>query len=130
MRAIVLIVFGFVYTGMLVGEIPGLGLDRTGVALVGAIALLATKVLSTQAAWGAIDVPTMALLFGLMIVSAQLRLAGFYAQVTRRVTAAPMSPERLLAVLVIVAGGLSAVLANDIVCLAMAPIVVASCSGR
>jgi Na+/H+ antiporter NhaD/arsenite permease-like protein len=130
MNTTVVIVFAFVYTGMLLGEIPGLALDRTGVALLGAIALLVAKVVSPEGAWSAVDVPTMALLFGLMVVSAQLRLGGFYGRVTRRITDAPLSPGQLLAVLVGVAGGLSAVLANDIVCLAMAPIVVESCAGR
>ena len=130
MDTTVLIVFVFVYTGMLLGEIPGLALDRTGVALLGAIVLLVSEVLSPEAAWGAVDVPTIALLFGLMIVSAQLRLGGFYAGVTRRITGAPLAPATLLAVLVLVAGALSAVLANDVVCLAMAPIVVESCAGR
>ena len=130
MHATVLIVFALVYAGMLLGGLPGLRLDRTGVALLGAVALLVGGVVTPPAAWAAVDVPTMALLFGLMIVSAQLRLGGFYAAVTRRITAAPMSPAQLLAALVIAAGGLSAVLANDIVCLAMAPIVVESCAGR
>ena len=130
MDTTVLIVFAFVYTGMLLGEIPGLALDRTGVALLGAIVLLVSEVLSPEAAWGAVDVPTIALLFGLMIVSAQLRLGGFYAGVTRRITGAPLAPATLLAVLVLVAGALSAVLANDVVCLAMAPIVIESCAGR
>ena len=42
MDATVLIVFIIVYAGMLLGEIPGLALDRTGIALLGAIAFLAT----------------------------------------------------------------------------------------
>ncbi len=41
MDAVVLGVFGVVYLGMLLGEIPGLALDRTGVALLGALALAA-----------------------------------------------------------------------------------------
>jgi Na+/H+ antiporter NhaD/arsenite permease-like protein len=62
-----------VYLGMLLGEIPGLALDRTGVALFGALALVATERVTPAAAWAAVDVPTLALLFGLMVVSAQLR---------------------------------------------------------
>ena len=130
MHATVLIVFAVVYTGMLLGRLPGLRLDRTGVALLGAMALLLANVLSPQAAWNAIDVSTMALLSGLMIVSAQFRLSGFYAAVTRRIVDAPLSPPSLLAALVVVVAALSAVLANDIVAVAMAPIVVASCAGR
>jgi len=126
----VLLIFAAVYAGMMLGEIPGLAIDRTGVALLGAIALLVARRVSPQDAWRAVDVSTLALLFGLMVVSSQLRLSGFYAAVTRRVTGAALPASSLLAALVITAGALSAVLANDIVCLAMAPIVIAGCEAR
>ncbi|MGH7787082.1 MAG: SLC13 family permease [Candidatus Binatia bacterium] len=128
--ATILITFLFVYAGMMLGRIPGLALDRTGIALLGAIVLLALGRLTPAAAWASVDAPTMVLLFGLMVVSAQFRLAGVYAAIARRVTDAAVGPAALLALLIVVAGGLSAVLANDIVCLAMAPIVIASCIGR
>ncbi len=126
----VLAVFGLVYLGMILGGLPWLALDRTGVALLGAIALLVTGRLSPEEAWLAVDVPTVALLFGLMIVSAQLRLGGFYTALTRRLAAAQLTPEGLLALLVATAGLLSALLANDIVCLAMAPVLIEGCARR
>jgi len=126
----VLLIFAFVYIGMVLGEIPGLALDRTGVALLGAIALLATEQVSPEAAWEAVDVPTILLLFGLMVVSAQFRLGGFYTYLTRRLSAAQVAPDVLLAFLMGVAGILSALLANDIVCLAMAPVLVEGCARR
>ncbi len=130
MSAAVLIVFALVYLAMLLGELPGLALDRTGAALLGAIVLVATELISPQQAWRAIDTPTLCLLFGLMVVSAQLRLGGFYDQVTRRIATAALGPGALLAMLVAVAGVLSALLANDIVCLAMAPILIEGCARR
>jgi Na+/H+ antiporter NhaD/arsenite permease-like protein len=126
----VLVIFLLVYLGMLLGEIPGLALDRTGVALLGAIALVATGRTTVAGAWAAVDVPTISLLLGLMVVSAQFRLGGFYAEVTQRLALWPTSPPRLLAGLVAVVGGLSALLANDIVCLAMAPLLIDGCSRR
>ena len=127
---VVLAVFFAVYAGMMLGKIPGLALDRTGVALLGAIILVATGRVTLSGAWGAIDVPTIALLLGLMVVSAQLRLGGFYTMVTRRLSAARLSPDALLAVVIGVVGLLSAVLANDIVCLAMAPVLLEGCARR
>jgi Na+/H+ antiporter NhaD/arsenite permease-like protein len=115
---------------MLLGEIPGLALDRTGVALLGALVLVATERVTPAAAWAAVDVPTLALLFGLMVVSAQLRLGGFYTWVTRRIVSAPLGPSALLAAVVAVAGVLSALLANDIVCLAVAPLLLEGCARR
>jgi len=127
---VVAAVFGLVYVGMILGGLPGLALDRTGVALLGAIALLAAGALSPADAAAAIDVPTIGLLFGLMVLSAQLRLGGFYGAVTRRIAAARLSPPALLLVLVLVAGGLSSLLANDIICLAMAPVLAEGCIRR
>ena len=115
---------------MLLGEIPGLALDRTGVALLGALALVATERVTPAEAWAAVDVPTLALLFGLMVVSAQFRLGGFYTWVTRRIVSAPRGPSALLGAVVVVSGALSAVLANDIVCLAVAPLLVEGCARR
>jgi Na+/H+ antiporter NhaD/arsenite permease-like protein len=126
----VLLVFLFVYLGMVLGRIPGLALDRTGVALLGALGLLATGKITLPEAWLAVDVPTIALLFGLMVVSAQFRLGGFYTRLTRRLAAAEVTPETLLALLVAVVGALSALLANDIVCLAMAPVLAEGCARR
>ncbi len=56
MDVTVLVIFAFVYAGMMLGRYPGLGLDRTGVALLGAIALLATGRIGSEAAWQAVDV--------------------------------------------------------------------------
>lgn len=126
----VLLIFLLVYLGMILGGIPGLALDRTGIALLGALLLVALGKITPAGAWEAVDVPTIALLFGLMVVSAQFRLGGFYTRVTRRLAEAPVRPETLLALLILVAGGLSALLANDIVCLAMAPVLVEGCARR
>jgi len=123
-------VFGLVYLGMILGEFPGLRLDRTGIALLGAIVLISTERIPLDQAWTAIDVPTMALLLGLMVVSAQFRLGGFYTAVTRTLGASDHTPSGLLALVVVTAGGLSAVLANDIVCLAMAPVLIELCARR
>jgi Na+/H+ antiporter NhaD/arsenite permease-like protein len=123
-------VFAVVYLGMMLGELPGLKLDRTGIALLGAIVLVATERLTLDEAWAAIDVPTMALLLGLMVVSAQFRLGGFYTAITRRLGASAHTPRGLLALVIVTAGVLSAVLANDIVCLAMAPVLVEVCARR
>ncbi len=130
MDTTVLIVFAAVYLGMVLGEIPGLALDRSGVALLGAIALVALGKVTVAQAWAAIDVPTVALLLGLMVVSAQFRLGGFYSAVTRKIGTAELTPPRLLAVLIFVTGLLSALLVNDIVCLAMAPVLASACSRR
>lgn len=128
--AFVLAVFATVYLGMILGGLPRLMLDRTGVALLGAIALVGAGVLTPEAAAKAIHLPTIVLLFAFMVISAQMRLGGFYAAVTRRMTALSLPPGGLMAVVIGVAAGLSAVFTNDVVCLAMAPILVDACLRR
>ena len=82
MTAAAVIVFAIVYLGMILGGLPFLQLDRTGIALLGAIALVATGDVSLEEAGRSIHAPTLILLFAFMVLSAQLRLSGFYAFVT------------------------------------------------
>lgn len=123
MDTLVVTVFAATYVGMALGRVPGLRLDRTGIALLAAVLLMASGQATVAQAGSAIDMPTLLLLFALMIVSAQFQSAGLYGAVAARVAAAAGSADRLLAATVAVSGGLSAVLANDIVVFAMAPIV-------
>ena len=123
-------VFATVYLGMFLGGLPRLKLDRSGVALLGAIAVIGLSGLPVEDAARAIDLPTIVLLFAFMVVSAQMRLGGFYGAVTRRVGAMPLSRNGLLAALIMVSGALSAVFSNDVVCLAMTPVVARLCLQR
>ena len=130
MTALILVVFAAVYLGMAVGRWPGLKLDRTGVALLGAIALYAISALDGAAVLAAIDFPTLVVLFGLMILSAQFAACGFYDWCSVRIATAAMPPAMLLALTVAAAGGLAAVLANDVVVFAMTPVLCAGLRRR
>jgi Na+/H+ antiporter NhaD/arsenite permease-like protein len=123
----VLLVFVIVYLGMMLGGLPRLHLDRTGVALLGAIAVVGLGAISPRAAADAVHLPTILLLFSFMVISAQLRLGGFYTWVTRSVSALELAPAALLGAVIAVAAGLSAVFSNDVVCLAMAPLLIEAC---
>lgn len=123
-------IFVTVYVGMVLGGLPRLKLDRSGVALLGAIAVMGLGAISTEQATRAVDWPTVLLLFSFMVISAQMRLGGFYTEVTRRVVALPLGRSGLLAALIVVAGALSAIFSNDIVCLAMTPMVAQLCLQR
>ena len=115
---------------MILGRLPRLQLDRTGIALLGTLALLAVGAVSLDQAKEAIDTATLALLFAFMVLSAQLRLGGFYTRVVRAVTARDLAPEALLAAILVTTGLLSAVFTNDVVCLAVAPLVIEACALR
>jgi Na+/H+ antiporter NhaD/arsenite permease-like protein len=123
-------VFAVVYVGMFLGGLPTLKLDRSGIALLGAIAVIPLIGSSVEDAARAVDLPTLLLLFSFMVISAQMRLGGFYAAVTRGIVAWRLSPGQLLALVIAVAALLSAVFTNDIVCLAMAPVLVGACVRR
>lgn len=122
MSTTALLIFIATYTGIALGRIPGLTLDRTGIALFGAIAMVVTGVMTSGEALASIHAPTLLLLYALMIVSAQLRLGGFYTRVALAITAGADRPHRFLFALMLVSAALSAVLANDVVCLAFTPV--------
>ena len=127
---LVIAVFIFVYLGMAAGGVPGLAIDRSGVALLGAIALLAGGAVTAESAWASVDVSTIGLLFGLMVVSAQFRLGGFYTLLSRRIASLDGPPGLLLGLVIGSSAVLSALLANDIVCLAMTPVLIEGCVKR
>lgn len=84
----VLVIFAWVYLGMRLGGLPFLQLDRTGIALLGTIALLVSHAITMEDAGRAIHMPTLILLFSFMVVAAQLRLDGFYDWITEPLTSA------------------------------------------
>jgi Na+/H+ antiporter NhaD/arsenite permease-like protein len=123
-----LLVFLVTYAGVALGHIPPWALDRTGFALLGAIAMVVSGALTIPQAVAAVDLPTILLLYALMIVSSQLRLGGFYTWTVLRLTRYLDQPRLFLALVMLVSGALSALLTNDIVCLAFTPVlVVAAC---
>jgi len=127
---LVLVVFAGVYLGMALGRWPGLKVDRTGIALLGAILLYGSGAVGGAAVLAAIDFPTLIVLFGLMILSAQFAACGFYDWCSARIATTAASPATLLAVTVAAAGLLAAVLANDVVVFAMTPMLCAGLMRR
>lgn len=123
-------VFLLVYLAMAFGHLPGFKVDRTGAAIVGAMILIALGLITPQAAWEAIDYRTIGLLFGLMVVSAAFVVAGFYDKVARLIGGLKVSPPVLLAILIGVSAGLSALLTNDVVVVAMTPVLVSIALAR
>jgi len=115
---------GAYYVGLGLGRLPPFRVDRTGVAIVGATAMVVAGVLDWNAAVAAVDARTLALLFGMMIVAAYLRLSGFFGLVTTWAMRRASTPVGALAAVVVAAGTLSALFVNDVICVVMAPLVV------
>lgn len=111
------------YLALAVGKVPGLAIDRAGVALVGACLMVACGAMPIEDAYKAIDLDTLTLLLGMMIVVANLRLSGFFALANAWVMRRAHHPLTLLAAVVGVSGVFSAFLVNDAICLVLAPLV-------
>jgi Na+/H+ antiporter NhaD/arsenite permease-like protein len=130
MTTTIVITFLIVYLGMILGGLPFLQLDRTGVALLGAIAMISFDAVTLEEAAEAVHLPTIILFFSFMVLSAQMRLGGFYGWVTRGLAALPHSPAGLLGAMMLIVALLAAIFSNDIVCLAIAPVLISACEKR
>ena len=122
-KPVILAIFAITYLGIAAGRVPGLKLNRVGIALLGAIALMIFGGIGSGEVISYINWPTIFLLFGFFVLSAQLRLSGFYDRVAGGIAQRLENPARFLLVLMLATGGLSAILNHDIVCYVFAPIV-------
>lgn len=128
--AVVAAIFAATYLGMAVGRVPGLRVDRTGIGLIAAILLFGIGAVDEGRIVEAVDFPTIIILFGLMILSAQFAASGFYDWCSLRIATARGTPAQLLAITVATTGALSAILVNDVVVFAMAPLLCAGMRAR
>lgn len=118
-----LLIFAGTYLVLSFGAVPGFRIDRTGAAIIGAGLMIAFPVLSMDEAIRSINYETLILLFGMMIVVANLRFSGFFALVAAWVVGRTRRPLALLAAVVAVSGTLSAFFVNDTMCLVLTPLV-------
>lgn len=118
------LIFAATYLVVAVGRVPFFRLDRTGAALIGASLMVASGTLTLPEAYRAIDLDTITLLLGMMILVANLRLSGFFGLATQFVVRHAHRPWLLLTGVVAISGTLSAFLVNDTVCLMLTPLVI------
>jgi Na+/H+ antiporter NhaD/arsenite permease-like protein len=74
--------------------------------------------------------PTLAFLFAMMIISAQFAESGFIDLCARTITQTRLGTATLLGLTVAIGGGLSAVLATDILIIAISPLLIAGAQNR
>jgi Na+/H+ antiporter NhaD/arsenite permease-like protein len=118
-----ILIFAGTYLVLGLGRLPGFRVDRTGAAIIGASLMLAANVLTVEEAYASINYDTIMLLFGMMIVVANLRLSGFFTIVSAWVVEHARRPLLLLGGIVIVSGVFSAFFVNDTMCLVLTPLV-------
>jgi Na+/H+ antiporter NhaD/arsenite permease-like protein len=112
------------YTVFSFGKFPGMKIDRAGMAVIGAALMVAIGVLQPSQALSFIDFSTIVLLFSMMVIVSNLRLAGFFDWTTDALVRR-LHPRHFLPTVIFISGILSAFFVNDIICLVMAPFVIA-----
>lgn len=122
-KGAVLLVFLATYLVLAIGRLPGSQIDRTGAAMVGASLLVAFGVLSLEEAYRAVDFNIIALLLGMMIVVAHLRLSKIFSLINGWIVSHAHHPKMLLVLVTLASGLLSALLVNDTVCFVLTPLV-------
>ena len=109
------------------GKSPLFRVDRAGAAIIGSVAMIGAGVLTFEEAWQAVEFRTIIILFSMMVVVANLKLAGFFDLLGNLVASKVNSRRQLLAATILVSGVASAVAINDIVCLLFTPVVLLIC---
>ncbi|MCL4530030.1 MAG: anion transporter [Chloroflexi bacterium] len=111
------------YIGIALGEFPRMQMTRTTITLLGVGALLVTAQITFNQIGQFLDLNTLVLLFGMMIINANLQLAGFFNLAGSAILRFTHTPRGLLALEIILAGFLSALFLNDTICLMLTPLV-------
>lgn len=113
----------FTYLALSVGRVPGLRSDRLAACIIGGVLTVALGVLSLREAQDAVDAPTIGLLFGMMVLSAAVEVSGAFGLAGYWITRAARGPRGLLVAVAVASAVLSAFLINDVVCIALTPLV-------
>ncbi|MHB8846346.1 MAG: SLC13 family permease [Nitrospirota bacterium] len=118
-----LVIFLITYLFIGLRQIPRVHIDRPAGALVGAVLMVVLGVLSLDEAFAAVDLHTILLLLGMMIITVYLRAAGFFEVIAERIIALSRTPLQLLVLVVLSSAVLSALFVNDTICLLYTPII-------
>jgi Na+/H+ antiporter NhaD/arsenite permease-like protein len=122
-----LVIFLFTYLVIAGQKLPFLHLDRPSGALLGAVLMVWTGVLTQDEAIRAINFDTLLLLLGMMILAGYLAEAAFFRWCAYWVVRLARTPRGLLLGVVAVSGVLSALFVNDTVCLMLTPLLLQVC---
>ncbi len=127
MAAVPIAIFVLTYVLIANRQLRWLPIGRAAGAMLGAVLMVLCGVLVPRAAYLAIDPATLALLFGMMVITVFLvdarALEWSGVALLRRLR----TPTTLLVAVSMLSGVLSAFLVNDTICLFATPIVVLAC---
>jgi Na+/H+ antiporter NhaD/arsenite permease-like protein len=118
------------YVVLALGQAPLLRIDRTGAAIIGAILMVTVGGLPLDQAFRSVDYRTLILLFGMMVLIANLQLSLFFSSLARLIVSSIHHPAALLVAVVFASGILSALFVNDTVCLVFTPVLLEVAAAR
>src|SRR5438309_4346031 len=121
-------IFSASYLVFALGKFPGMKIDRPGAAIIGAVLMVAFRIVEPAEALRHVDFGTIVLLFSMMLIVAYLHLAGLFDWITHLVVTR-LKPHHLLPTVIFTSGVLSAFFVNDIICLVMVPFVLTAARG-
>ncbi|KFE70053.1 SLC13 family permease [Hyalangium minutum] len=126
-----LAIFLLTYVFIAGARLPFLKLDRPGGALLGAVLMVVLGVVTPAEVFNhsedvsrhAVDLDTIVLLLGMMLLAAYLAQAAFFRTAGAHTVRLAHTPRLLLAAVTGISALLSAFLVNDTVCLMLTPLV-------
>src|SRR5207302_983041 len=124
-QVVATVIFAITYVLISGRQLKILPLNRPAAALLGAVLMVATGVVTPERAYRAVNYDTIVLLLAMMLVSSYLYLAHFSEWAADIVLRFSCTPQRLLFYLILTSGILSALLVNDTICLMLTPLVIA-----
>lgn len=119
-----LAIVSLTFLGIAVGRYPIIKSNRTTIALMGVALLVVAGQVRFADLPAYIDFNTIILLFSMMIINANLKLAGFFSMAARGLTRLVRTPRSFLALEILLVGLLSALFLNDTICLMFAPLLI------
>jgi Na+/H+ antiporter NhaD/arsenite permease-like protein len=111
------------YIGIAIGRWPIIKSNRATIALMGVGLLLIFNQIRFEDLPGFIDFDTLILLFSMMIINANLKVAGFFTWAGGALVKVTRSPRLFLAAEILLVGFLSALFVNDTICLMFTPFI-------
>lgn len=120
---ITLFIVTLTYIGIALGEFPRLRANRTTITLMAVGLLLVFKQITFGQIGGFLNLDTLVLLLGMMIINANLQLAGFFRLAGTAILRFTNGARSLLAWEIIIVGVLSALFLNDTICLVLTPLI-------
>jgi Na+/H+ antiporter NhaD/arsenite permease-like protein len=117
-----LLVFLITYLFVGLTQVPRIPISRPAGALVGSVLMVVTGVLTLDQAFAAVDMHTLLLLLGMMIITVYLRRAGFFELMAERILSLARTPVQLLLLVSLASAFLSALFVNDTICLLFTPV--------